>query len=280
MRHTSSKPLWITLAITVFLFMELLLILFGSGHIISAQDGSGTLDAWLGTAFANEDERATAEAIIQAEIDAAVQATLFALTPSPTPQPTNVPIADTIANHNPYLGPEDAPITIVEFSDYLCGFCGRFHGQTLEPLLEHYGDLVRFVYREYPIIGGDTSVVLGSAAQCANMQGLYWEFAAHIWANQLGERQAYSMDLVNGWAEASGLDMADYNFCMENNVGFDFVVMDYEAGRAFNVTGTPTFFINGERFVGAHPLENFMNLIDRQLMAQGIEPPARPTSNE
>ncbi len=209
------------------------------------------------------------------DVEAAVQATFTALTPPPTAVPTNVPILASMADHNPYIGPEDAPITMVEFSDYLCGFCGRFHGQTLEPLLEHYGDLVRFVYREYPIIGGDTSAFLGAAAQCANQQDLYWEFAGYIWANQLGERAPYTEDLIMSWAQETGLDIEAYNICMENNAGFDLVVVDYEAGRGFSVSGTPTFFINGERVVGALPLETFQDIIDRQLREMGITPPAR-----
>jgi protein-disulfide isomerase len=242
-----------------------------------AQGSNPTLEALLATAVDDEDERATMRAVIQQEINNAVEATLFALTPTATPLPTDVPLADTMADHNPSLGPEDAPVTIVEFSDYLCGFCGRFHSQTLDPLLEHYGDLIRFVYREYPVIGGQTSAAIGAAAQCANEQGKYWEYSDLIWDNQLGDqRQQWSAELLASFAQEAELDIDDYNQCLEDETGFNNVVTDFEAGRAFNVTGTPTFFINGERLVGAQPIEAFFEVIDRQLEAQGVEPPPRP----
>ncbi|PJF43720.1 MAG: hypothetical protein CUN55_07690, partial [Phototrophicales bacterium] len=177
---------------------------------------------------------------------------------------------------NPFLGPEDAPITIVEFSDYNCGFCGRFHSTTLDPLLEHYGDLVKFVYREYPVIGGQNTADIGAAAQCLNEQNLYWEFTELVWQNQTSpNRVQIDGNVLGDYAEQVGADTDALLECLESGRGFDVVLADFEAGRAFNITGTPTFFINGERFVGAQPIEAFFNIIDRKLLEQGIEPPAR-----
>ncbi len=210
-----------------------------------------------------------------ASVQAAVQETFEALTPPATAIPTNVPVSETFTASNPVLGPEDAPITIVEFSDYLCPYCGRFHIDTLDPLLEHYDGLVRFVYREYPIIGGQTSVAVGAAAQCANLQGKYWPYADLIWENQTSsERQAWSEELLMGFAEQIDLGSTAFTACLEDESGVNVVIADYEQGREYNITGTPTFFINGEKLVGAQPFENFRQVIDRQLREQGIEPPA------
>jgi protein-disulfide isomerase len=237
---------------------------------------TATLGAILNTQVPDGDARATLDAAIQTEIDAAVQATFIALTPTATLPPTAAPIDTTFTEDNPTLGPEDAPITIVEFSDYFCGFCGRFHSQTLQPLLDHYGDLVRFVYREYPIIGGQQSADVGAAAQCAGFQGKYWEFSDLIWENRTSpERPAIDGNLLTEWANEVELDFDEFATCIEEGRGFEIVLADFEAGRDYEITGTPTFFINGVRFVGAQPLENFQNIIDAELRELGIEPPPR-----
>lgn len=237
---------------------------------------TGTLGAILDEQVTDAEQRATLDAAIQAEIEAAVRATFIALTPTATLPPTAAPITETFVDANPVLGPADAPITIVEFSDYFCGFCGRFHAQTLEPLLAHYGDLVRFIYREYPIIGGQQSADVGAAAQCAGFQDKYWEFSDLIWQNRTSsERPPIDGNLITQWANDVELDFDEFVACIEEGRGFEIVLADFEAGRAYEITGTPTFFINGVRFVGAQPLEAFQNLIDSQLREMGIEPPAR-----
>jgi protein-disulfide isomerase len=185
----------------------------------------------------------------------------------------------TVAEHNPYQGPEDAPITMVEFSDYWCSFCGRFHSQVLEPLLAHYGDNVKFVYREYPVIGGQSSVTIGSSAQCANLQGKYWEFTELVWTNTTGDQLALDDDILASYATIVELDLEAYEACLNTGTGLNYVNADYTQGREYEITGTPTFFINGERHVGAQPIEYFMDVIDRQLEEMGIDPPARSESS-
>ena len=164
----------------------------------NASNPFSTLDAILATAQLNVGQRATIDAAIKAEINAAVSGTLFALTPTATALPTRVPVAETIVEHNPFIGPEDAPVTMVEFSDYWCQYCGRFHAQVLEPLLEHYGDLLRFAYREYPVIGGQASATIGAAAQCASFQGSYWEFTDQVWENVTGAQENISDEVYFG----------------------------------------------------------------------------------
>ncbi|MCI0711802.1 MAG: DsbA family protein [Chloroflexi bacterium] len=209
------------------------------------------------------------------EIARAVEATFVALTPTATPLPTRVPTDQTLAEHNPFLGDEDAPIVMVEFSDYLCPYCARFHTETLEPLMAHYDGLVKFVYREYPIIGGQLSADISAAAQCAAIQDKYWEFTDLIWLNQISlERQQVTPELLEEYARTAEADVEEFNACIENGTGFNNVVVDYEAGRNYNINGTPGFFINGNRFtVGAAPLEVFIDAIDAELERMGITPP-------
>lgn len=276
-------PLLLPLLISVLGSLILIITLFSTSDATATsntarnqaayQQATSTLDIFLATAFPdNFDAQATAYAIIQDQINSAVQATLIALTPSPTPLPTNVPVDLTFAEHSPRLGPDDAPIVIVEFSDYQCPYCGRFHTNTLEPLLDHYGDLVQFIYREYPIIGGQASADAGAAALCAGQQDQYWAFASLIWETT-SARGALTSETLTGFAEQLELDMTAYTVCVESGEGINMVIIDYQAGRDFLITGTPTFFINGEKVVGAQPIEVFMSVIDRQLREKGIDPP-------
>jgi protein-disulfide isomerase len=209
------------------------------------------------------------------EIAQAVEATFVALTPTATPPPTRVPTDQTVEEHNPFLGDEEAPIVIVEFSDYLCPYCARFHTETLEPLMAHYEGLVKFVYREYPIIGGQLSTDISSAAQCAAIQDKYWEYTDLVWLNQVSPtREQVTPELLADYAETVELDVEEFNACVEDGTGFDNVVIDFEAGREFNVAATPGFFINGNRYTfGAQPLEVFIDVIDAELERMGIAPP-------
>lgn len=280
-------PLLLPILISIFGSFILVLTLFTTNNAAatsitthnqaSYQQATGTLDIILATAFPdNTEAQATTYAIIQTQVYSAVQSTLVALTPSPTPLPTNVPIDLTFTEHNPRLGPEDAPVTIVEFSDYQCPYCGRFHSNTLQPLLDHYGDLVQFIYREYPIIGGQSSADAGAAALCANQQNQYWSFADLIW-EATANRESLTSETLTNFAIQLELDMLAYTVCVESGEGIDMVVIDYQAGRDFAITGTPTFFINGEKLVGAQPIEVFMSVIDRKLQEKGIEPPTTPS---
>ena len=240
----------------------------------------GTLGALLPTAtpLQLDDPEALANAANSTLIAQAVEGTFVALTPTATPFPTDVPTELTFSGANPARGPENAPVTLVEFSDYLCPYCARFHADTLEPLLDHYGDNIRFVYREYPIIGGQASVDISTAAHCVNLQGKYWEFADLIWENRLSqERPTIDAAMLDSFGERLELDAESYTACREDGTGLDLVIADFDAGQLYEVRATPGFFISGERFTfGAVPIEYFMDIIDTQLIEQGITPPERP----
>lgn len=241
----------------------------------------GTMSSMLPTAtpLQLDDSDAVANAMNGTQIADAVQATFVALTPTATPFPTDVPTELTFdEEHNPSRGPEDAPIVLVEFSDYLCPYCARFHNDTLEPLLDHYGDNIRFIYREYPIIGGQASVDISVAAKCANVQDQYWEFADLIWENRLSEaRPNIDQAMLDSFGQELDLDTESYNACREDGTGLNMVIADFDAGQLYDVRATPGFFISGERFTyGAVPIEYFMDIIDAQLIEKGITPPERP----
>lgn len=223
------------------------------------------------------------------DLQVAVDKRLTEMAPTAPPTATPVPIEVLLTNYSPTLGPVDAPITIVEFSDYLCPYCANFHEQTFRPLLEHYGDLVRVVYREYPVIGTDLTEIIALSALCVNEQGMYWEYSDLLWPNQSNlrtdlltpDQTAINEDstILAEYAESIDVDMEAYNTCVAEGRYNDEVQADLQAGYGFDINGTPTFYINGKEIVGAQPIELFLDEIDTQLAALGITPPPRP-SNE
>ena len=167
------------------------------------------------------------------------------------------------ADDDPAWGNADAPVTIVEFSDFQCSYCRVFYQTTLVALLERYPKQVRFVYRDFPLASIHPQATLAAeAAQCANAQGRFWEFHNALFANpnQLGP------DLYQTLAISMGMDKERFSTCLTSREFSQEVEKDFNAARALGGTGTPTFFINGIPLVGAQPLEVFVEVIDRELL--------------
>lgn len=182
---------------------------------------------------------------------------------------------DLMVDDDPFMGPENAPVTIVEFSDFLCSFCGRHYEQTLWPLLEEYGDLVRYVYRDYPGVGGQYAVTSAIAAECADDQGKFWDFHNRLFDSQTSLASADLENILIGYAGELGMDVPTFTTCLQNRTYQDEVLLDYTDGESRGITGTPGFFINGQFMSGAQPIDRFRVLINRELERQGIEPPSR-----
>lgn len=232
------------------------------------------------------------------ELQAAVSVRLTEIAPTPAPTATPMPrqpIEVLLTNYSPVIGPADAPVTMVEFSDYMCPYCVRFHNETFKPLIEHYGDLVRFVYREFPVIGDDYTVEIGLAAMCINEQGKYWEYTDLIWADQefvYGDlqnpnRTSTSDPIINpdatvltDLAKDVGADIEAFTACYTERRYMDEINLDLEAGISFGILGTPMFYIEGQPLVGNHggarPIEIYMEYIDAVLISKGITPPEHP----
>lgn len=180
--------------------------------------------------------------------------------PTPLP-PTPLParLDGVSLDDDPFLGPEDAPVSIVEFSDYLSVYTRRFHDETLGALLERYGEQIRYVYRDFPVVGGQQAA---EAAECADEQGRFWAMHDLILSNQ---PSGIEQDAWRGFARELDLDMPRFDECLSSGKYADEVLADLQAGRSYGVYGTPTFFINGVRVVGAQPLEVFQEIIDQEL---------------
>lgn len=164
------------------------------------------------------------------------------------------------ADDDAYLGPEDAPVLIVEFSDFNCGYCRKWYQESLQLILDQYPEQVRFVYRDYPLLA-ESSVTAAQAAQCAHEQGAFWEFH-----NALFDRdEPRTLESYLLFAEEFNLDIEDFKECYDSERTMDEIENDAVFAASLGIRGTPTFFINGIPLVGAQPLENFFAIIDNEL---------------
>ena len=164
----------------------------------------------------------------------------------------------------PFVGAADAPVTIVEFSDFHCPFCQRAE-DTVAQILSRYGDRVRVIWRDYPVDNlHPQSRKAHEAARCASDQGKFWPYQKALFAGP--PKQPDQLPAV---AQETGLDTASFKACVESGKHQAAVQKDVEEGKRLDVTGTPTFFINGRVLVGAQPLEAFVRVIDDELARSG-----------
>lgn len=165
----------------------------------------------------------------------------------------------------PSLGPQDAPIVIVEFSDFQCPFCKRFHDETLQPLLAAYPGKIRFIYRHLPLTSIHTEAFPSAeASMCADEQGAFWQYHDKIFENQ--DKLGFGLYLQI--ASDQGLDSAVFEDCLNSRKYKDAVQKDLDFALDLGANSTPTFFINGLAVVGAQPLETFKQVIDKELAGE------------
>jgi protein-disulfide isomerase len=161
----------------------------------------------------------------------------------------------------PRRGSPQAPVTIVEFSDYQCPFCKRAQ-PTLRLLAAKYGDRVAFVFKDYPLDELHPEArVASEAAHCAAEQGKYWEYHDALFALS----PALGRDKLLEAARQLGLNETMFSACVSTRRYTARVEQDFQQGRQLGVDGTPAFFINGVSLTGAVPLAEFEKIIDAEL---------------
>lgn len=189
----------------------------------------------------------------------------------------NIPPVKISIDDDPMKGDPNAPITIIEFSDYECPFCQRFYVNTLPLIEENYINTgkVNFVYRDFPIQSiHDNALPSALATECADDQGKFWEYHNMIFdkkstwekidgANLLQEFEQYAVVL--------GLNIEEFNACLESGKYLDEIKKDLQDGRDYGVSGTPAFFIGNDKLgyvelKGAQPFESFQKVIDGMLI--------------
>jgi protein-disulfide isomerase len=188
---------------------------------------------------------------------------------SSTPEATREPLIPL--DDDPTLGSADAPVTIIEYSEYLCPYCRRFALETFPQVREEYVDTgkVKFIFRDFPV-HGQPSVVMAVVAECAADQGKFWEMQEFLWGRS--DEWSQSEDLLatlQGYADELGLDSDEFTTCLTEGSPVDRIIEDYNLGIQDGVTGTPSFLINGTPITGALPFEEFQKVIDAELAKSG-----------
>jgi len=165
-----------------------------------------------------------------------------------------------IADHDATRGPADAPITIVEFSEFQCPFCARVN-PTLSALEKKYAGKIRLVFKDFPLPNHAQAPKAAEAAHCANEQGKFWELHDRLFANQ----QQLQVPELKAHAKAVGLDQAAFDQCLDSGKFTTAVKSDVDLGSNMGVQSTPTLYINGRVVTGAQPLNVFTSIIDEEL---------------
>lgn len=160
----------------------------------------------------------------------------------------------------PMRGAGDAKITIVEFSDFECPFCGRAE-DTVTQVMDKYAGKLKLYYRHFPLPFHANAGKAAEAAACAEAQGKFWEMHKVLFANQ----KALSIAELKTHAATAGLDAQKFAECLDTGKMKAKVDADSEAGKKVGVNGTPAFFINGVMISGAQPIEEFQKVIDAEL---------------
>ncbi|MCJ8306392.1 MAG: DsbA family protein [Nitrosopumilus sp.] len=192
----------------------------------------------------------------------------------PTKQPqVTVKIS---ADNDPIIGNPDAPITIIEFSDFQCPFCARFHIQTLPLILEEYIEQgkVKLVFRDFPIQSIHPNALPAAiAAECANEQGKFKEMHDMLFDNQNEWNKQDTVDALSSFSKYATnikLEQVTFDSCLTNGKYIEEIKKDLDDGRDYGVSGTPGFFVGNDQIgyvelKGAQPFESFKKIIDAQL---------------
>ena len=169
-----------------------------------------------------------------------------------------------ITNADAVWGNRHALVTLVEFSDFQCPYCGREY-PVVERVMKEYEGKVRLVFRHYPLEMHPFAQKAAEAAACAQDQGKFWELHDKMFTNQ----SKLAVDDLKGYAKAVGMDASKFDKCLDSGEKKALVDDDMKAGSAAGVSGTPAFFINGVFVNGAQPYDQMKQTIDRELSRKG-----------
>lgn len=217
-------------------------------------------------------------AVIAGIVVAAGAAAAFAATPAPNKEDDAQSVLDRLtAQTTPAvyaLGSPDAPVTMVEFGDYLCTYCHRFHEETKDQLVANYVNTgkVRFIFKDFPIndrLDGGSSLA-AQASYCAADQGRFWEFHDAVYDNWGGEKAGWvtKASMAEFAARAGVQDAGQFQSCLDSGKYADVVRANYDLARSLGLNGTPSFIILKEGakpslIPGAAPYSAFSQVIDQ-----------------
>ncbi len=205
----------------------------------------------------------------------AKQATVAAaINPQPSTYPTQPSPPQIVKVDNgklPLLGNANAKVTVVEFSDFQCPFCEKFFTDTLKQIDDNYikTGKIKLAFRHYPLISIHPNAQIASeASECANEQNKFWDYHDLLFTNQAAWSPLTGSDITSSltdYAGQVGLDTGAFATCLSSHKYKARVDADQAAGNDAQVNGTPTFFINGNRLVGAQPFSAIKRAIEGEL---------------
>jgi len=173
-----------------------------------------------------------------------------------------------VRNGSPIVGNPNAPITILEWGDFQCTFCYRFHESSWGIIQREYIEtgIANLVFKDFPLNGPD-SVLAAEAAYCAEDQGKYWSYHDELYANWAGERTGWiTDDSLNQFAITADLDIEKFNSCLDDHKYRQRVLELEQFGREIGIDATPSFLIfNDEKIIkitGNQPIDVFRKVID------------------
>jgi len=173
-----------------------------------------------------------------------------------------------VRNGSPIVGNPNAPITILEWGDFQCTFCYRFHESSLDIIQKEYIEtgIANLVFKDFPLNGPD-SVLAAEAAYCAEDQGKYWSYHDELYANWAGERTGWiTNDSLNQFAITAGLDIEKFNSCLDDHKYRQRVLDLEQFGREIGIDATPSFLIFNDKKIikitGNQPIDVFRKVID------------------
>lgn len=174
------------------------------------------------------------------------------------------PRFDVDADDDPFMGPRDAPVTLIEFSDFQCPYCRRVQS-VLKRLMTAYHGQLKLVFRDFPLrqIHPEAQKA-AEAAQCANDQGQFWPYHDHLFA-----ASDMSVEHLKQYAVELGLDAEQFNACLDSEKYRQEVQKDIDDALAAGVSATPSFFVNGLPIYGAVPFERFVEMVELALEQAG-----------
>ena len=180
-----------------------------------------------------------------------------------TPHDSSILNKENLMQGSTILGNPDAKITIVEFGDYQCTFCYKFHDETMKKIDQAYikAENVNFVYRDFPL-NGPQSILASEASYCAQKQNKFWEYHDTLYNNWGGENTGWiTKNVLLGFANDVKLDLDSFSQCLENSEFKQKVLDNEQFAREIGIDATPSFLIFNDselyRIIGAQPFDRF-----------------------
>ena len=180
-------------------------------------------------------------------------------------------------DNDPILGDPDAPISIIEFSDYQCQFCARFYSDTMPLLYSQYIETgkVNLISRDFPIVKIHSNAMpTALASECANEQGKFWEYHGKLFETQNTWKQNKPDEIIltlKQFAKDLNLNQKQFDSCLDSSKYAEEIRQDMADGEKYFVSGTPTFFVGNDEIgyssiFGAQSFSDFRIMIDEKLM--------------